>query len=161
MSVMGWTLLAAALLAISAQSNGCYIQNCPRGGKRAVETEPRSCAACGLGGQCVGPSICCGGLLGGGRGGGCIVGGPLSAPCKRENLHPEPCIPVGGSSCGLGGICAAPGVCCTDVTCSIDSTCDDVMEKTGGTFSGATGGLASPTGDLLRKFLFLANADLE
>ncbi|MBN3326320.1 NEUV protein, partial [Atractosteus spatula] len=103
--------LPLCLLGLLALSSACYIQNCPRGGKRSYpDTGLRQCMACGPGdrGRCVGPSICCGEEL------GCYVGTPETARCLEENYLPSPC-EAGGRACGAeGGRCAAPGVCCDE-----------------------------------------------
>ncbi|KAG7249709.1 hypothetical protein CRUP_033815 [Coryphaenoides rupestris] len=106
-------LCVVLLLALLALSSACYIQNCPRGGKRALlDGELRQCPSCGPGdrGRCFGPSICCGPGL------GCLLQGSpeeeSSAPCAEESDRLTPC-QAGGGACGAeGGRCAAAGLCC-------------------------------------------------
>ncbi|XP_072551217.1 vasotocin-neurophysin VT 2-like [Salminus brasiliensis] len=112
-----------ALCALLALSSACYIQNCPRGGKRsAVDTDhPRPCLVCGPGGKghCFGPSICCG------EGLGCLLGSPETARCLEEVYVPSPC-KAGGKQCGAEeGRCAAPGVCCHSEGCTLDPECTE------------------------------------
>uniref|UniRef100_A0AAY5F454 Arginine vasopressin n=1 Tax=Electrophorus electricus TaxID=8005 RepID=A0AAY5F454_ELEEL len=110
------------LLALSSLSPACYIQNCPRGGKRALpHIGIRRCMPCGPGerGRCFGPSICCVADL------GCYVGSPEAAGCMEENILPSPC-ESGGRPCGSeGGHCAAPGVCCDLEMCVLNSNCSE------------------------------------
>uniref|UniRef100_A0A3B4BYS8 Oxytocin n=1 Tax=Pygocentrus nattereri TaxID=42514 RepID=A0A3B4BYS8_PYGNA len=101
------------LCALLALSSACYIQNCPRGGKRsALDIDLlRPCLACGPGGKgrCFGSSICCG------EGLGCFMGSPETARCSEEDYLPSPC-EAGRKPCGAEeGHCAAPGVCCHSV----------------------------------------------
>ncbi|KAA0714480.1 Vasotocin-neurophysin VT 1 [Triplophysa tibetana] len=111
------------ILALSTLSSACYIQNCPRGGKRSQPDPIRQCMRCGPEnkGRCFGPSVCCGAGL------GCLVGSPETLSCMEENDVSSPC-ETGGRSCGAkGGRCAAPGVCCHSQSCVLDSECvDDV-----------------------------------
>uniref|UniRef100_A0A3P9PNW8 Arginine vasopressin n=1 Tax=Poecilia reticulata TaxID=8081 RepID=A0A3P9PNW8_POERE len=97
------------VLGLLALSSACYIQNCPRGGKRALpEGGVRQCMPCGPGdrGRCFGPSICCG------EGLGCLLGSAAAAHCEEENYLLTPCQP-GGRPCGPeGGHCASSGLCC-------------------------------------------------
>ncbi|CAG09578.1 unnamed protein product, partial [Tetraodon nigroviridis] len=97
------------LLGLLSLSSACYIQNCPRGGKRALpETGTRQCLSCGPRdrGRCFGPGICCG------EGLGCLMGSPETARCAEENYLLTPCQP-GGRACGPeGGRCAVSGLCC-------------------------------------------------
>ncbi|XP_029960644.1 vasopressin-neurophysin 2-copeptin [Salarias fasciatus] len=108
------------VLGLLALSSACYIQNCPRGGKRALpDTAVRQCMSCGPGdrGHCFGPSICCG------EGLGCLLGSPEAAHCVEENYLLTPC-QAGGRPCGSeGGRCAAPGLCCNSESCVVDSDC--------------------------------------
>ncbi|MGH0169520.1 UNVERIFIED_CONTAM: hypothetical protein FKN15_073518 [Acipenser sinensis] len=115
--------LPLCLLGLLALSSACYIQNCPRGGKRSfLDAGARQCMACGPGnrGHCFGPSICCGEEL------GCYVGTPETERCLEENSLPSPC-EAGGRVCGAeeGGRCAAPGICCDEESCMLDSICLD------------------------------------
>ncbi|XP_028828560.1 vasotocin-neurophysin VT 1-like [Denticeps clupeoides] len=111
-----------ALLALLSLSSACYIQNCPRGGKRSSREQPlRQCMACGPGdqGRCFGPSICCGEVM------GCYVGSPETARCMEEDYLPSPC-ETGGKACGSeDGYCAAPGICCDAEGCVLDTDCEE------------------------------------
>ncbi|NXL16087.1 NEUV protein, partial [Setophaga kirtlandii] len=101
--------LPLSFLCLLALSSACYIQNCPRGGKRALaDTALRQCLPCGPGnrGSCFGPGICCGAEL------GCYLGTAETRRCAQEDALPSPCQPE-GRPCGSGGRCAAPGICCT------------------------------------------------
>ncbi|XP_068616742.1 vasopressin-neurophysin 2-copeptin [Brachionichthys hirsutus] len=108
------------VLGLIVLSSACYIQNCPRGGKRALsESEIRQCMSCGPRnkGRCFGPSICCG------EGIGCLMGSPEAAHCMGENHLLTPC-QAGGKPCGTeGGHCAATGICCDSESCAADSDC--------------------------------------
>ncbi|XP_017572208.1 oxytocin-neurophysin 1-like [Pygocentrus nattereri] len=109
------------LCALLALSSACYIQNCPRGGKRsALDIDLlRPCLACGPGGKgrCFGSSICCG------EGLGCFMGSPETARCSEEDYLPSPC-EAGRKPCGAEeGHCAAPGVCCHSGGCTLDPEC--------------------------------------
>ncbi|XP_036382202.1 oxytocin-neurophysin 1-like [Megalops cyprinoides] len=108
------------VLGLLALSSACYVQNCPRGGKRSSpDFGTRQCMTCGPGngGRCFGPRICCGDEL------GCFVGTPEAARCVEENYLPSPC-EVGGKTCGADdGRCAAPGICCDTEGCVLDSDC--------------------------------------
>lgn len=67
---------------------------------------------CGPGdlGQCFGPNICCGELI------GCHIRTQESASCDKENLIPIPC-EVRGKPCANGrGRCGADSVCCNEGT---------------------------------------------
>uniref|UniRef100_A0A8C4VAW8 Uncharacterized protein n=1 Tax=Falco tinnunculus TaxID=100819 RepID=A0A8C4VAW8_FALTI len=108
-STMAEPSLPLSFLCLLALSSACYIQNCPRGGKRALaDTALRQCMPCGPGnrGNCFGPGICCGAEL------GCYLGTAETQRCAEEDYLPSPC-QAGGQPCGSGGRCAAPGICCT------------------------------------------------
>ncbi|NWI10845.1 NEUV protein, partial [Crypturellus soui] len=97
--------LPLAFLCLLALASACYIQNCPRGGKRALaDTAVRQCMSCGPGnrGRCFGPSICCGAEL------GCLVGTAETRRCAEETSG-----------------CAAPGICCSDESCGLEPACLD------------------------------------
>ncbi|XP_034090849.1 vasopressin-neurophysin 2-copeptin [Gymnodraco acuticeps] len=117
---MPHSLFPMCVLALLALSSACYIQNCPRGGKRALaESGNRQCMSCGPGdrGRCFGPSICCG------EGLGCLLGSPETAHCVEENYLLTPC-QAGGRLCGSeGGRCAASGLCCDSESCAVDPDC--------------------------------------
>uniref|UniRef100_A0A3P8SBD0 Arginine vasopressin n=1 Tax=Amphiprion percula TaxID=161767 RepID=A0A3P8SBD0_AMPPE len=114
---MHHSLFPMCVLGLLALSSACYIQNCPRGGKRALpDTGIRQCMSCGPGdrGRCFGPSICCG------EGLGCLLGSPETAHCVEENYLLTPC-QAGGRPCGSeGGRCAASGLCCNSGTVCSD-----------------------------------------
>ncbi|XP_053473707.1 oxytocin-neurophysin 1-like [Ictalurus furcatus] len=111
--------------AVLSLSSACYIQNCPRGGKRSFpDAALRQCMACGPGdkGRCFGPGICCG------EGLGCVIGASVTARCMEEEYLSSPC-EAGGKPCGPDeGRCAAPGVCCDSDGCTLDSDCVDGSE---------------------------------
>lgn len=110
------------LCGLVIDSRGCFIRNCPPGGKRSMGIMSRAtheCASCGPGmrGQCVGPSTCCGDF-------GCLMGTEDSRVCTKEDDDTEPCL-IRGKSCGtMGqGNCVAEGLCCDAYACSYNSKC--------------------------------------
>uniref|UniRef100_A0A8C6US55 Arginine vasopressin n=1 Tax=Neogobius melanostomus TaxID=47308 RepID=A0A8C6US55_9GOBI len=116
---MSLSMLPLCVLGLLALSSACYIQNCPRGGKRALGHCHRNCMACGPGerGRCFGPGICCGESL------GCLMGSPEASHCAEENYLLTPC-QSGGRPCGSEeGRCAASGLCCNSESCVLDSDC--------------------------------------
>uniref|UniRef100_A0A1A7WRE5 Arginine vasopressin n=2 Tax=Iconisemion striatum TaxID=60296 RepID=A0A1A7WRE5_9TELE len=141
---MQHSLLPLTVLGLLALSSACYIQNCPRGGKRALpEAATRQCMSCGPGdrGRCFGPSICCG------EGLGCLLGSPASAYCEEENYLLTPC-QAGGRPCGSeGGRCAASGLCCNLDGCSVEPDC---LGETEATDLAQGSARSSPTELLLR-----------
>nr|P16229.1 RecName: Full=Vasotocin-neurophysin VT 2; Contains: RecName: Full=Vasotocin; Short=VT; Contains: RecName: Full=Neurophysin VT 2; Flags: Precursor [Catostomus commersonii]AAA49199.1 vasotocin-2 precursor [Catostomus commersonii] len=145
MSVCAVLLLCVA--GLLCLSSACYIQNCPRGGKRALlEPVSRQCLACGPGdkGRCLGPSICCGEEI------GCLVGSPWMARCQEEEYLPSPC-QTAGKLCGSdAGPCAAPGVCCGTEGCKLDPNCSEDSESEEPADQNTLG--ASP-GELLLRLL--------
>ncbi|XP_062430557.1 vasotocin-neurophysin VT-like [Rhea pennata] len=141
--------LPLAFLCLLALASACYIQNCPRGGKRALAA-PRQCLPCGPGngGNCFGPSICCGAEL------GCYVGTAETRRCAEESYLPAPCR-AGGRPCGAGGRCAAPGVCCSHETCSLEATCLEEAGERRRAPQNLTA-LDASAGDFLLKLVHLA-----
>ncbi|XP_007432823.1 vasotocin-neurophysin VT-like [Python bivittatus] len=146
--------LAVYLFCLLAMSSACYIQNCPRGGKRALpDAEIRQCIPCGPGnkGNCFGPSICCGEEL------GCYFGTSETLRCLEENFLPSPC-EAGGKPCSAGGRCATSGICCNDESCVSDASCGDENNDRGRTSSERNLTLLDGSaGDLLLRLMHLAN----
>ncbi|XP_041854322.1 vasopressin-neurophysin 2-copeptin [Melanotaenia boesemani] len=149
-AAMHHSLFPLCVLGLLALSSACYIQNCPRGGKRALsEAGIRQCMSCGPGdrGHCFGPSICCG------EGLGCLLGSPESARCLEENYLLTPC-QAGWRPCGSeGGRCAASGLCCNSESCTVDSDC---LEETEATNPDRGSARSSPT-ELLLRLLHVAS----
>ncbi|KAG7476567.1 hypothetical protein MATL_G00084350 [Megalops atlanticus] len=148
------TLPLLCIFGLLALSSACYIQNCPRGGKRSFPDPgtTRQCMACGPGdrGRCFGPSICCGEEL------GCYVGSPETTHCAEENYLPSPC-EAGGKPCGSdAGRCAAPGVCCDSESCVLDPDCLEDSKRQPPAEQNITLMGSSP-GELLLRMLHMAS----
>ncbi|XP_021956326.1 oxytocin-neurophysin 1 isoform X2 [Folsomia candida] len=114
--------------------SGCFITNCPPGGKRSgADTKIRQCEQCGppgMNGLCYGPHICCSSEL------GCLFGTSETLTCFQENLmYNTPCQNPGESCSGndatnpINGQCATLGVCCSSDTCTIDDNCHKKDEQ--------------------------------
>ncbi|CAK6950638.1 vasopressin-neurophysin 2-copeptin [Scomber scombrus] len=146
---MPYSMFPLCVLGLLALSSACYIQNCPRGGKRALsESGLRQCMPCGPGerGRCFGPSICCG------EGLGCMLGSSETAHCMEENYLLTPC-QTGGRPCGSeSGHCAASGLCCNSESCAVDSDCLGESEAS----EPAHGSAASSPAELLLRLLHVA-----
>ncbi|XP_067105867.1 vasotocin-neurophysin VT 1-like [Osmerus mordax] len=142
------TLALLCVLGLLAVSSACYIQNCPRGGKRSFsESATRKCLSCGPGdgGRCFGPSICCG------EGIGCFVGSPEAARCVEENYLPSLC-ETGGRTCGSEeGRCGSKGICCDSDGCVLDPDCLDESKRRPVSEQNAT--LMGSPADLLLRML--------
>ncbi|KAI0238623.1 Isotocin-neurophysin IT 2, partial [Lamellibrachia satsuma] len=100
------------LVCLLVCTSACFLRNCPVGGKKRSQVDTYTylqCLRCGPGGtgQCVGPRICCGYVL------GCLIDTPETVTCQRENLIPTSCR-VQGRTCGHTeeGNCVARGICC-------------------------------------------------
>lgn len=118
------------LASLVYEANGCFITNCPPGGKRSMSMFPAAqfrkevreiqdvdcnrkllqCTRCGpaLSGRCFGPNICCSPLT------GCSIGGPAASRCALEAYNPHLCTNP-GPTCGPDskGVCALNSTCCT------------------------------------------------
>ncbi|KAI7813418.1 vasotocin-neurophysin VT 2-like [Triplophysa rosa] len=142
-------LCVAGLLSLSST---CYIQNCPRGGKRSLDTVSRQCMTCGPGdqGRCFGPSLCCGEEI------GCLLASPQTLRCQEEEYLPSPC-DVPGKPCGSDeGRCAAPGLCCDTDGCMFDPSCSE-DRKSGDRSEQSAGFLGASPGELLLHLLHVSN----
>ncbi|CAH1783798.1 unnamed protein product [Owenia fusiformis] len=109
------------LLYCVAETSGCFITNCPPGGKRSMDTHSNHpCMACGPNdaGQCIGPNICCM------PGMGCYIGTIEAKPCRHENDNRVLC-QVYGSPCEKvnGGNCVDENICCNTESCAYDGRC--------------------------------------
>jgi len=116
-------VLIAVVVISSSVSDACFIRNCPKGGKRSMESTllpKRECMKCGKGGlgQCVGPRICCSPHF------GCHLGTVETEVCQQENQSVSPCY-VTGDVCGErdAGNCVADGFCCDSDSCAVNERC--------------------------------------
>ncbi|ELT90472.1 hypothetical protein CAPTEDRAFT_173251 [Capitella teleta] len=123
-------LLFACISCCIETTSGCFIRNCPIGGKRSSVpsriSAQKECMACGPNGlgQCVGPNTCCGQDI------GCFMGTQEAKMCGEENDSPIPCR-VDGAACGRndGGRCVAEQICCNEDKCSHDSSCQSKAKR--------------------------------
>ncbi|KAM3831134.1 oxytocin-neurophysin 1-like [Vipera latastei] len=110
-------ILAVFLFCLLTLSSACYVQNCPRGGKRSIPYPGfRLCTPCGPRnrGKCLGPNVCCMGEH------SCFGGPSAKLSCLKEKSFPLPC-KAGGKPCG--GRCDGPGICCNEDGCIDDPFC--------------------------------------
>jgi arginine vasopressin len=117
------SVLITVVVISSTVTDACFIRNCPKGGKRSLESAmvpKRECMKCGLrgAGQCVGPRICCSTRF------GCHFGTSETEVCQQENQFETPCF-VTGDVCGANdsGRCVADGVCCDSDSCADNEKC--------------------------------------
>ncbi|XP_060607704.1 terepressin/terephysin-like [Ruditapes philippinarum] len=110
------------VIMLSSTTNGCFIRNCPPGGKRSLDVVSRGtipCLSCGPAnsGQCVGPNICCGSF-------GCYFGTSETQICQKENERTIAC-EIRGEPCGARGqgSCVTDGICCDSSACSFNDKC--------------------------------------
>ncbi|XP_053726535.1 vasopressin-neurophysin 2-copeptin [Synchiropus splendidus] len=148
---MSLSMLLLCVCGLLVVSSACYIQNCPRGGKRGLVEESglRQCMSCGQGdrGRCFGPSICCT------EGLGCQLGTPETSHCVEENYLMTPC-QTGGRPCGsAGGRCAGSRLCCNSESCAVDSTCSGEPDA----LDHVRGSAGSSPGELLLRLLHVAS----
>nr|AQS80498.1 Conopressin precursor [Charonia tritonis] len=119
---MKFSVVPVVLFMLLASSYGCFIRNCPRGGKRAFDGG-KPCMPCGPdgAGQCVGPAVCCGKSF------GCLVGTREARECEKENESSTACS-VQGRQCGRdnSGRCVAKGICCVADACSFNERCAEI-----------------------------------
>jgi len=108
-------------------AEGCFITNCPAGGRKrnglarslgkrsgGLQQPVRECARCGpagFDGRCFGPELCCAA-----DGTGCLPPGLEAATesCLREAAVPFPCLNVEARPCDAveSGQCVSTGLCC-------------------------------------------------
>nr|XP_006626592.1 PREDICTED: vasotocin-neurophysin VT-like [Lepisosteus oculatus] len=136
--------LPLCLLGLLALSSACYIQNCPRGGKRSYPDT-------GLRQGCWPPGLKKVFFTSAGK------TRVRANACLEENYLPSPC-EAGGRACGAeGGRCAAPGVCCDEESCSLDPSCLEDSSKRRAPADQNRALVDSAAGDLLLRLMHLAH----
>ncbi|XP_052772952.1 conopressin/neurophysin-like [Mya arenaria] len=122
--------MATMLVVLIPSAHGCFIRNCPPGGKRSMDLVSRAsvpCLQCGPGGlgQCVGPQICCGPF-------GCYISTAEAEICAKEDERGMAC-EVRGEPCGARGqgSCVANGICCDSKACSMNERCRRASDEGG------------------------------